>query len=309
MTLAFAGDIHFAGRTEVLLNDPAPLVESLRATLGGADVAVVNLETAITTRGTPEPKTYHFRAPDSALQILDDSGVDVVSLANNHAVDYGRDGLTDTLAAQESSPVPVIGIGKDTTQAYFPAVVDVRGTRVGVLAATQIPDRTLAAWSAGEDTAGVASARNPDRLIRAVTDTRADADIVVVFLHWGTDYVACPNAEQRALTDKLVAAGADVIVGSHAHRPQGAGWYGDQHEAYVAYGLGNFVWYRSSRERAMTTGVLTLTLDGRRTTAAEWTPMHIGENGVPVVLTGAQAEDNLDNWAEVRGCADLAAAP
>ncbi len=187
LTLAFAGDIHFSGRLEPVLGHPDDLVAALRPVLAGADIAVVNLESAITTRGTPEPKQFHFRTPPEALRVLADSGVDVASMANNHGVDYGRQGLDDTLEARRNSPLPVVGIGENAEQAYAPAVVDVRGTSVAVLAASQIPDRTADAWSADDDSAGIATALTPGRLVDAVTAARADNDVVVVFMHWGTD--------------------------------------------------------------------------------------------------------------------------
>ncbi len=109
---------------------------------------MLNLETAITERGREEPKQFHFRAPATALQAFAGAGVDVLSMANNHGVDYGAAGLEDTLAAVASSPIPVVGIGRDAAQAFAPAVVDVRGTSVAVLGGTQVPDRTTAAWRA-----------------------------------------------------------------------------------------------------------------------------------------------------------------
>lgn len=308
VTLAFAGDIHFSGRLEPVLSRPDPLVAALRPVLGGADIAVVNLETAITSRGTPEPKQFHFRTSAQALTILADSGADVASMANNHGVDYGRQGLDDTLEARRHSPLPIIGIGENAEQAYAPAVIEVRGTSVAVLAASQIPDKTAEAWSADDDSAGIASALTSQRLVEAVTAARAANDVVVVFMHWGTDYTNCPNRAQRDLVEQVVAVGADVVVGTHAHEMQGAGWTGDG-SAYVGYGLGNFVWWRSNTERSIATGVLTLTLDGRRTTSAEWTPMRIGDDGIPAQLTGADAQANLGRWDEVRDCADLLAAP
>ncbi len=98
------------------------------------------------------------------------------------------------------------------------------------------------------------------------------------------------------------------MVGTHAHEMQGAGWTADG-TAYVGYGLGNFVWWRSNTERSIATGALTLSLDGRRTTSAEWTPMRIGDNGIPAQLTGAAAEANLNRWDDARVCRPVGGAP
>ncbi len=328
MTLAFAGDVHFSGRLEPLLadGDPAEALAALRPTLSAADVTVVNLEAAITERGSPEPKQFHFRVPTTALDALAGAGVDVVSMANNHGVDYGKVGLDDTLAAVADGPVGIVGIGADAAQAYAPAIVDARGTTVAVLAATQVPDHTAAAWKADDDEPGVAVSRDPDRLVEAVEAAATQADVVVVYLHWGTDYTGCPDALQRSVTPRLVDAGADVVVGAHAHQLQGMGWYSTDagNSAYVAYGLGNFVWWRSNDEVSVTTGVLTLTLpapaadgqppandaaDSGTVTAATWTPMRIADDGVPVLRTGADSVADTASWNEIRDCAGLSATP
>lgn len=321
LTLAFAGDVHFSGRLEPLLADaadPSLVLSALAPQLSQADVTVVNLEAAITGRGVPEPKQFHFRVPVTALDALAGAGVDVVSMANNHGVDYGRQGLDDTLAAIADSPVAVVGIGADAAQAFSPAVVEARGTSVAVLAATQVPDRTAAAWDAA-DGAGVAVSRDPARLVSAVEASAAVADVVVVYLHWGTEGTGCPDVAQRSITPLLVDAGADVVVGGHAHQLQGMGWYTTEagSSAYVSYGLGNFVWWRSNDEPSVTTGVLTLALpppaasgvDPGAVTGASWAPMRIADDGVPVLRTGSNAEADLDGWDAVRDCTDLSATP
>ena len=113
ITLAFGGDVHFEGRTERRLSGHRQdVLGPIGATLAAADIGMVNLESAITERGTPEPKKYKFRTSPTALLALRDEGVDVVTMANNHAVDYGPVGLRDSLAAIKSTGVPVVGIGK-----------------------------------------------------------------------------------------------------------------------------------------------------------------------------------------------------
>lgn len=306
LTLAFGGDVHFAAQLEPLVTEPGSLAE-LKPYLGAADLAMVNLETAITDRGSPEPKKFHFRTTPEALVRLQESGVDVVTMANNHAVDYGPDGLEDTLAAKQDSPIPIVGVGADDDEAYAPAYLKVRGRTVAVLGGTQIPDWTLGHWSATASRGGVASAATSARLAAAVKQARAKADLVVVYLHWGTDYTPCPNALQVRTATALARAGADVVVGAHAHVLQGAGWLG---ETYVAYGLGNFVWWRRNNEVESRTGVLTLTVTGRRVTGAEWTPMRLTPDGLPRVPEDADARDSLlAKWRATRDCADLAGSP
>lgn len=306
ITLAFGGDVHFEGHVAALLRSPETSLASLRPYFEPADIAMVNLETAITQRGTPAPKEYTFRTSPRALVALRNAGVDVVTMANNHAVDFGPDGLTDTLAARRASSLRVIGIGRNSTDAYTPAVFQVRGREVAVLAASQIGDWTWQQWSATRTRPGIASARPLNRLLTAVRTARARADVVVVYLHWGTERMACPDGAQQEAARALTAAGADVVVGAHAHVVQGAGWNG---RGYVAFGLGNFVWYSRASEASVSTGVLTLTVDGRRVTRARWTPLRVGPTGVPAAPTAATARRMLATYDAARRCAGLAAAP
>lgn len=131
LTLAFAGDIHFEDHLAPLARDPDALAE-LRSTLGAADLAVANLETAITERGTKIGKEFHFRAPASALQTVAGAGIDAVSMDNNHGVDYPPVGLQDTLAAKRTSPIPVVGVGRDEDEAFAQAVLRAKGLTVAV---------------------------------------------------------------------------------------------------------------------------------------------------------------------------------
>jgi poly-gamma-glutamate capsule biosynthesis protein CapA/YwtB (metallophosphatase superfamily) len=304
ITLAFGGDVHFEGRVAARLADPASTFGPIAGVLSRADLAMVNLETAITERGTPEPKSFYFRAPRTAFAALREAGIDVTSMANNHGADFGLVGLQDTFAAIEDTGFPVVGIGPDAPRAYDPWYAEVKGHRVAVIGVSQVPDHTLAVWTARADRPGIASA-NSDRLIVAIREARRRAEIVVVYVHWGVERERCPVGDQRALAQRLAAAGADAIVGTHAHRLQGAGWLG---RTYVAYGLGNFLWWRSGLN-GDDTGVLTLTFRARRAVAADFTPARIDDRGVPVPAAGEEARRIQDSWESARDCTDLAARP
>jgi Bacterial capsule synthesis protein PGA_cap len=113
VTLAFAGDVHFTGRTARLLSDPATAFGPAAVVLRSVDFAAVNLETPVTSRGAPQPKAYHFRTTPVAFTALRDAGIDLVTMANNHVLDYGTVGLADTLAAARAARFPYVGIGAD----------------------------------------------------------------------------------------------------------------------------------------------------------------------------------------------------
>jgi hypothetical protein len=223
-TFAFAGDVNFAERTATLLAaDVSTVFGPAAAVLGAADLSMVNLETAITTAGTKQNKEFTFQAPPAALAALAAGGVDLASMANNHGADYGASGLQDTLAAISASGFPVVGIGANADAAYAPWRTTVRGTPIAVFAASHVRDETLANFSAGPAKAGIASAYSAT-LIAGVRAAKAAGDVVIVYLHWGTEYTSCPNGEQTGLASQLAAAGASAVVGAHVHELQGAGW-------------------------------------------------------------------------------------
>ena len=222
-------------------------------------------------------------------------------MANNHGLDYGVAGLRDSLAAAKRYRFPIVGIGLNAKQAYRPFRTTINGQRIAVIGATQVlDDELISAWTAGPGKPGLASAKDVPRLLQEVRAARKTSDTVVVFLHWGIELQQCPSPDQRTLARQLVAAGADVVVGGHAHRVQGAGRMG---KALVGYGLGNFVWYGTS-ELSTQTGVLLVTVDGRRIVSYRWVPARIVD-GVPRPLTGSARRSELASWRSLRGCTGL----
>lgn len=308
ITVALAGDVHFFERTQSRLNAGTEgALGPIGKTLAAADLAMVNLESAITERGTPENKTYHFRAPAKALTELQSTGIDVVGMANNHAVDYGKVGLEDSIAAVRNPPIGVVGIGKDAEQAYRPFVKNVKGVKVAFLAASQVQDITNQLYQAGNAKPGIATALQTDRLVRAVREAKAQADVVIVYMHWGIEGDKCPSADQKSVTRKLADAGAAAVLGTHAHVMQGAGWLGD---TYVGYGYGNFLWYGTSPyPNSDDTGVATLTIKDGKVVGEKFTPASIDKRGVPMPVTGAESRRILDRRETLRPCTGLTAAP
>ena len=302
ITIAFAGDMNFEGTLRTRLDtDPSSAVGPFADVLRGADLAVGNLETAIATGGTRADKQFAFRAPPRALDALRAAGFDVVSVANNHGLDYGTDGLQETLAAKRAQADGfVIGVGADDAEAFAPFSTVVDGQRVAVIAATQVLDSNLIqAWTATPTHGGLASAKRLDRLVAEVEKARATHDTVVVFLHWGVEKSTCPSAEQESLAHALADAGADLIIGGHAHRVLGGGRLGD---AFVDYGLGNFLFKENSAEGART-GVLKVTITGRRVDGYEWVPGRIS-GSVPRPLLAPRPPPRCSRGTPSAPCAE-----
>ncbi|WP_162606653.1 CapA family protein [Jiangella asiatica] len=313
--LAFAGDVHFEGAYSDVPSNPDATLGPMSDVLRDADLAMVNLESAVTLRGAPTRKEledpsnrYWFRTGPAALDLLHRSGVDVVSVANNHGADFGPTGLSDTILAAENGEVAVVGVGRHDRQAFAPYRVKVKGTDIAVHAADASPRESAdAIWAAAPGTGpGIASARGPGAatLTAAVRESAETDDLVVVYLHWGEEYSVCPTATQQSLARMLGTAGADIVVGTHTHMPLGAGLQGS---TYVSYGLGNFYWYNGRRSE---TGVLRLSVRGGEVVSDEWLPgRFLPEGGDPIPLTDSARSSAVTAWQNLRGCTDLAPGP
>lgn len=306
VTWAFAGDTNFEGHLGTLLaKDPSLVLEPVGHLLGTADLTVVNLETAVSdVPGSATAKQFVFKAPTTAFEALAAAGVDAVTMANNHGLDYGRDGLADALAAADRAGVEVVGIGRDEAEAFAPAEFVIDGERVALFGATDVMDGPLiSAWRAGPDRSGLAMAKGTDLDVLAgeIRRVRPEVDTVVVYLHWGVERATCPTERQVFVADTLVAAGADVVIGSHAHRLQAAGWRSDG--SFIGYGLGNFAFASAGGDGAQS-GVLRLETDDRAVVAAAWLPALI-RSGQPIPLAADNADAAFSHWRSLLACTDL----
>ncbi|TYC20213.1 CapA family protein [Micromonospora sp. MP36] len=299
LRLAFAGDVHFTGRTLRLLDDPQTAFGRIASVLRDADLTLVNLETAVTNRGTPQPKRFQFRSPETAYSALRAAGIDAVSIANNHTLDYGQVGLLDTVDAAADANFPVFGAGRNADAAYAPWLSTVKGVRVAVLGMSQVHELATQ-WKATETRPGIAMAFDGVRATSAVQAARKQADLVIVFMHWGVEGNSCPTGEMKTFARQLAAAGADIVIGTHAHTLLADGWLG---KTYVHYGLGNFLWY--SESHSTDSGVLRLTVRGRTVVGTEFLPATVSGTGQPVLVSGAARERIEDKIATARRCTGL----
>ncbi len=241
--LAAVGDIMLArgiGGLIYVNGIGAPFSGSgVQAALSSADLALGNLECALTLRGTPEPKAYTFAAPPEGAQSLAWAGFDLVTLGNNHILDYGPDGLEDTLSALDGAGVLHLGAGMDSAAAAAPLIVERNGLRIAFLAYVDVPigNYDYHAWEASADRPGIVWGRT-GTVRAAVQSAREQADLVVVLLHFGYEGVDYASPEQEALAQTAIDAGAALVIGSHSHVLQPVVEY---HGGLIAYSLGNFV--------------------------------------------------------------------
>jgi poly-gamma-glutamate synthesis protein (capsule biosynthesis protein) len=274
VTVALAGDT-MLGRSvaRALATTPpeALVAPEVRAALGRADLVVLNLECCISERGRPWPapgKPFFFRAPPRAVELLALLGVDCVTLANNHALDYGYDALADTLEHLATAGIAAVGAGGDLERARRPVTLAAGGLRVEVLGVTDHPSD----FAAGPDRPGVAFAdlarQVPDWLLDTVR--AADADVTLVTPHWGPNMTSGPVGHVRRAAAALVEAGATLVAGHSAHVPHGVA-------GPVLYDLGDFLDdYRVDPRLRNDLGLLFLvTLDGRGPVGLEALPLKL----------------------------------
>jgi poly-gamma-glutamate capsule biosynthesis protein CapA/YwtB (metallophosphatase superfamily) len=256
LRLAAVGDVTFGNgvaRMIGLYGARYPWL-SVAPVLRRADIALVNLEGAVSTSGTPVPnKEFHFRGPPAALAAAGRfAGVDVVSVANNHTLDYGRVAFLDTLRYARRYGIRTVGGGADLERARRPAVLPLGGITVAFLGYSDV--RPLG-FDAGPGLPGTAPAF-PELITADVRAARERADVVVVYFHWGIERSFSPTARQHSLARVSFAAGAHIVLGSHPHVQQPRERFGAR---FVGWSLGNFVFGASSpgTER---TGILGLEL-------------------------------------------------
>jgi hypothetical protein len=217
---------------DLLHADPGCL-DAAAALLGRADVRFANLETPLLDEGRPLYSTgVRLKSPPGAVGILRRLGIDVVSLANNHMMDFGPPGLAATLHHLASEGLPAVGAGPTRAAARAPVVLTVKGQRVAFLAACD--NEGGGATRGGPGVSLIA----PRALIAAVRRARAAAEYVVVAVHTGIEFCPCPEPFFVKLARRLIEAGAVVVAGHHPHVPQGFERYRD---GLIAYSLGDFL--------------------------------------------------------------------
>ncbi len=258
-TLAFTGDILLAGKAQALIeksNAQAPFA-GVAEVLKSADYAVGNLECPLSTRGAPMEKTYRFRADPGTAEALRAAGFDLVTLANNHAGDYGRAALLDTLAACERHGVQTVGAGRNLASARQPVFVHL-GEPPLTIAILGVSNMFPKEFYAGAARPGTNPAYRT-LLAEDVRAARAAADVVIVVAHFGVERAAGPEDRHRNLAYAAIDAGADLVIGHHPHVLQGLERRG---RGLIAYSLGNFL-FPSGTTQTRESVILTYTPDGQ----------------------------------------------
>jgi poly-gamma-glutamate synthesis protein (capsule biosynthesis protein) len=246
--------------------------------LSKADITVGNLESSLGNTGEPVEKSYNFQAPPEAARSLALAGFDVMSLANNHALDFGPQALLQAIDLLEENEILSVGAGANLTIARQPVLVEENGVRVAFLAYVDVPVEISGfdtqTWEAGVESPGLAWA-HPDAIIQDVRSAKLIADVVVVILHSGYEFLQQPSPPQIVSAQAAIDAGASLVIGHHSHLLQGIAFY---QKGVIVYGLSNFAF---EMEGSHDSAILNVWLDKDGVSNLEIIPITIGPGGQP----------------------------
>jgi len=189
-----------------------------------ADILFGNLEGPISDKGTKVGSIYSFRNDPKSIEGLTFAGFDVISLANNHVFDYGREALEDTFLRLKTAGIDYVGAGFNEKEAYSPIIKELNDTKIAFLAYTNLGPET---WKAGEENSGIAwiSENNLETIKRDIEKVKKESDILIVSLHSGEEYQKTPTQFQIEFSRAFIDAGADLVIGHHPHVVQKHGKY------------------------------------------------------------------------------------
>lgn len=240
VTLVYAGDIYLSPYVQEnygRLGMDGVISKQLLAKMKGADIAMANEEFPFSTGGTKAPdKQFNFRVDPSYKQILNELGLDVVTLANNHALDYGAEALMDTFETLDAAGIVYIGAGASRERAMQPYMVQAGQKNFGFLAASRVIPVTD--WNVENQQPGMFCTYDSRLLKEAVKQAKQQCEFLTVYVHWGVEKSNTPEEYQRQLAREYIDAGADLVVGAHPHVLQGIEYYNGKP---IVYSLGNFI--------------------------------------------------------------------
>ncbi len=216
--------------------------ESVQNIMNSADITMINEEFPFGTMGTPaEDKQYTFRVNPSYISMFHEMGVDIVTLANNHTLDYGADALEETFALLDEEGIIYSGAGDTYDRSKELETFEVNGIKVGILSASRVIPTV--SWDSKNQLPGVFTTYDETALCEAIKEADEICDYVFVYVHWGIEKNTVPEDYERALATSYVSAGADLVIGSHPHVLQGMEFIDG---VPVYYSLGNYIFHSTT---------------------------------------------------------------
>lgn len=291
ITISVAGDVMMDGSVRQQINRQGydyPL-EKVKEHFEKSDLNIVNLETSITTRGLKWPNKYfNFRSNPENLDFMKEAKIDIVTLANNHVLDYSNQGLLDTLDHLKKRGILYTGAGRNKKEALEGVIIDREDTKIGVLAFSRvIPDIK---WYATDNKPGIVGAYDGYTLdmMKRIKDLKEEVDILILSLHWGVERSIKPRAQEINLAKAAIDAGVDIVMGHHPHVLQGIEIYKGKP---IFYSLGNFV-FGGRDKLTRTTMIGQVNVENKTLSSVNIIPCNI-INGRPVPVVGESRDQSI----------------
>lgn len=266
-TMFFTGDVMVQRCTSIYDSKGINgiISEYLEQEMVGADMTVINNEFPFSNGGSQHPdKQFIFRVDPKYVSMIQDMGVDVASLANNHALDFGTEALLDSFTTFDDAGIPYVGAGETKERAEEAIFIEAGGRTVGVLSASRVIP--VVEWNIDTRLPGLFCTYDSTRLVERIKEVEQQCDYVVVFVHWGIERNAYPEEYQHNLAKQYIDAGADLVVGNHSHVPQGIEYYNG---VPIVYCLGNYIF----NEDMMDTYALKVVWDAEGNTTLQVIPV------------------------------------
>ncbi|MBS1484101.1 MAG: CapA family protein [Clostridium sp.] len=249
----FAGDILLSDHVLAAYNKTGTIGsvvdQGLRDVIDGSDVFMANHEFPFSNRGSAAAdKQFTFRLPPEKVSLLKEMGIDIVTLANNHALDFGTDALLDTCDTLDDAGIYRVGAGANLEEARKPVIMEIKGKTIGFLGASRVIP--VGSWNATATSPGMLTTYDPAMLLEDIKSAKETCDFVIVYVHWGIERDEYPQDYQRTMGKQYIDAGADMVIGSHPHVLQGMEYYNGKP---IVYSLGNFVFGSSIPKTALLT--------------------------------------------------------
>ncbi len=286
VNISFVGDISLADNFDIMpyYDSRGEGVYGILSTevvdiMKNSDIMVANNEFAVTNSDNKINKLYNFKAKPERLNIYKKMGIDLVSLANNHVYDYGEDGLLDTIKYLDEYDIPNVGAGKNIDEAKEAFYYIAGGYKFSFISASRA-EKNVVTPNAEENKPGIFWCYDPNLLMEVIKEEKEKSDYVIVLIHWGREDSHELEDAQKETGKMYIDAGADLIIGAHAHMLQGFEFYNNK---LIAYNLGDFIFNRETKD----TGILSITINNYGAMDYEFVPCK-QDNFKTSILTGEE---------------------
>lgn len=299
VNLSFVGDVSLADNFEIIPKYDERgegiygiLSEEVVNIMNAADIMVANNEFTISDRGAPMPNKYYtFRANTNRVGIYDEMGVDLVTLANNHVYDFGEEAFLDTLDTLTNNDIPYVGAGRNIEEASRPYYFIANGYKIAFVNATRA-EKFILTPEATDTTGGVLRAYDPTRFKETIKTAKENSDFVIALIHWGKEDSHELEQVQIDTGKEYIDAGADILIGTHAHTLQGIEFYNNKP---IIYNIGDFIFNRESKD----TGILNVKIDNQGNFTYSFTPCYQHEEKTSL-LSGEDKQrvlNDIRSWS------------